>query len=131
MFFNFIRLNLQVMRKIFILLTIIFLCNIPHLFQAQNALLPIEAKEGWILLFNGENLDGWRGYNMTGLPKGWHVEDGCLVTSSTGGSELSGDIITIDEYEDFDLSLEWAISPGGNSGIFFPCPGRQRLPRSL
>lgn len=84
-----------------------------------NQLSSSEIKEGWVLLFNGEDTDDWRGYNMTGLPKGWHVEDGCLVTSSTGGNEMSGDILTVEKYEDFDLYLEWAISPGGNSGIFF------------
>jgi len=85
----------------------------------QNRLTEQELKDGWILLFNGRNADGWRGFGMEGLPKGWQVVEDCLVTSSMGGDELSGDIITVKQYEDFELCLEWAISPGGNSGIFF------------
>lgn len=84
-----------------------------------NTLTLRELSDGWQLLFNGKDANGWRGYNMETMPAGWSVTDGCLITSSTSGSELSGDIITIDQYEDFELSLEWAISPGGNSGIFF------------
>ncbi len=92
----------------------------PSVASAQfNVLDPEEKSDGWTLLFNGKNTTGWRGYNRTDMPKGWHVENGCLVTSSTGGDELTGDIITVDQYEDFELYLEWAISPGGNSGIFF------------
>jgi hypothetical protein len=84
-----------------------------------NTLTQQEQADGWQLLFNGKDATGWRGYKMQTMPQGWSVSDGCLVTSSTGGNELSGDIITTAQYEDFDLSLEWAISPGGNSGIFF------------
>ena len=108
------------MQKLFIFLLItlldLFSCNIS--FSQINKLTSFEEKEGWVLLFNGKNTDGWRGFKMEGMPRGWHVEDGCLVTSSTGG-DMVGDIITVGQYEDFDLYLEWAISPGGNSGIFF------------
>lgn len=75
-------------------------------------------EEGWLSLFDGQTPAGWRGFGMQDLPAGWAVEDGCLITSGKGG-DLGGDIITTGQYEDFDLYLEWAISPGGNSGIFF------------
>ncbi len=73
----------------------------------------------WTSLFNGHNTDGWRGFNKDSSPANWHVENGCLCTSSSGGSESSGDLITVEMFEDFELYLEWSISPGGNSGIFF------------
>ncbi len=80
-----------------------------------------EGAEGWTVLFNGEDLDGWRSYGEAGPNPAWTVEDGAIVldadvhtTSMTGG-----DLITVDQYENFELELEWKISEGGNSGIFF------------
>lgn len=84
----------------------------------HNTLTPKEEAEGWVVLFDGKTTDGWRGFNMEDIPSGWHVKDGCLVTSGKGDG-VTGDIITVNQYGDFELYLEWAISPGGNSGIFF------------
>jgi len=83
-----------------------------------NMLTPEEQKEGWRLLFNGKDLSGWKGYNMDTVPDNWGVEDECMVCLGKG-SDRHGDIITIDEFGDFDLKLEWKVSPGGNSGIFY------------
>ncbi len=83
-----------------------------------NVLTPEEKKEGWQLLFNGKDLSGWKGYNMDTVPDNWGVEDDCMVCLGKG-SDKSGDIITVDEFADFDLRLEWKISPGDNSGIFY------------
>jgi len=98
------------------LFSILFL---PEMMAQQNVLTPKEQADGWILLFDGRTTDRWRGFKMEGIPEDWSVQDGCLVAAGKGGGEMSGDIITVMEYEDFDLYLEWAISPGGNSGIFF------------
>jgi len=68
----------------------------------------------WRALFDGETTAGWRGYRMDGVPDGWQVVDGAL-TRVAG----AGDIITIDQFGNFELELEWNVSPGGNSGIFF------------
>jgi hypothetical protein len=108
------------MKNRFILLVITYLLfDLPLIsFSQDNQLTATQKEDGWTLLFNGYNTDGWRGYKMKVMPDGWHVEDGCLVTSSTGG-EMRGDIITVNQYEDFDLYVEWAITPAGNSGIFF------------
>lgn len=56
----------------------------------------------------------WRGYRQTGLPDGWQMVDGALTRVGA-----AGDIITKEQYDNFELTLEWKISPGGNSGIFF------------
>ena len=73
----------------------------------------------WISLFDGETLDGWRSYNMDSLATDWTVVDGMLKSHGMG-SDLEGDIIySLQEFEDFELSLEWKISEGGNSGIFY------------
>ena len=107
------------MQRLFILPQIIVLSIflIPDMAAQHNSLTSKEAAEGWVLLFDGRTTDGWHGFKMKGLPAGWHVEDGCLVTSGEG-DDLRGDIITVDQYEDFELYIEWAISPGGNSGVF-------------
>ncbi|HSM35759.1 MAG TPA: DUF1080 domain-containing protein [Longimicrobiales bacterium] len=81
---------------------------------APNTLTDAEKADGWRLLFDGETLDGWRPFKGKGAPAGWAVEDGTLARVGPGG-----DIVTDERFEDFELSLEWRIAPGGNSGIFY------------
>jgi len=81
---------------------------------AHNALDDDERAAGWELLFDGESLAGWHNFGSDGPVEGWEVEDGCLVRTGPGG-----DLVTDGEFEDFELRLEWRISRGGNSGIFF------------
>jgi hypothetical protein len=76
----------------------------------------------WTPLFNGKNLDGWRSYAAGGaLNPHWIVEDGAIVLDVAQDTDetTGGDLITVDQYENFELELEWKISEGGNSGIFF------------
>ncbi|MDJ0652598.1 MAG: DUF1080 domain-containing protein [Xanthomonadales bacterium] len=68
----------------------------------------------WQPLFDGQTLSGWRGYHDQSVPNGWRVEDGLLHFSSG-----RGDLVTVETFSDFELSLEWKISEGGNSGIFY------------
>lgn len=81
---------------------------------AINALSPEETAAGWKLLFDGKTTAGWRGFKKDAMPEGWAVEDGCLTRVGGGG-----DIVTAGEYDNFELSLEWKVAPGGNSGIFY------------
>jgi len=79
----------------------------------------VPAAADWISLFNGSTADGWRGFNQEKLPQGWVVEDGTLKSLGQGG-DIGGDIIYgAMEFEDFELYMEWKISKGGNSGIFY------------
>lgn len=80
----------------------------------QNVLTPAEQAAGWRLLFDGKTTRGWRGFRRETMPDGWQVIDGALLRVAP-----AGDIITIDQFGDFELQLDWRISPGGNSGIFF------------
>ena len=75
-----------------------------------------ERAEGWRLLFDGESLEGWRGYGMDRPPRGWSVQDGTL--HFTPGVE-PGDLLTEEQFRDFELRLEWRLEEGGNSGVFF------------
>lgn len=106
--------------KILILLIIIAVSSVSAL-NAQNALNPQEKKEGWQLLFNGKNFNGWRGVNKKNFPeKGWVIEDGAIVSNGTNVAESAdgGDIITKKEYENFILKVQWKMeTKGGNSGI--------------
>jgi len=88
----------------------------------SNMLNQIEIDEGWVLLFDGITTKGWRGYAKEAFPdKGWKVEDGTLHVIGSGKGEAGGggDIITEKMYNNFELSLEWKVSDGGNSGIFY------------
>jgi len=89
--------------------------------QPQNTLTQEEIDAGWYLLFDGENTDQWRGYQKKEFPKGWEVVDGTIHVLGSGRGEAGGggDIITIKKYGNFEFSLEWKVSKGGNSGIFY------------
>ena len=82
--------------------------------QGPNTLSPAERAAGWRLLFDGRTTSGWRGFKQSSMPGGWQAVDDAL-TRVTGG----GDIITIDQFTNFELALEWQVAPGGNSGIMF------------
>jgi hypothetical protein len=85
-----------------------------------NALTAAERQAGWKLLFDGRTLTGWRSYDpQMDLTKGWSVVDGCLKNAKNNGRPGTGggDIVTVDQFTDFDLRFEWRISPAGNSGV--------------
>ena len=71
-------------------------------------------------MFDGATTKGWRGFKKAGFPaKGWSVESGRLKHAASGGQPTadSGDIITVETFNDFDLRFEWVVAPGANSGI--------------
>jgi len=88
-----------------------------------NTLTKAETDEGWQLLFDGKSSDGWRSYKKQTFPKGWVIEDGTLKCAASGrgeaGSADGGDIVYNKPFSNFELKLEWKISKGGNSGIFY------------
>jgi hypothetical protein len=85
----------------------------------DNSLTDAEKEEGWMLLFDGINTDGWRAFNGTSFPEGWVVEDGSLKALGTGG-DIGGDIVFAPvDFEEFELEFTWKIGEGGNSGVFY------------
>ncbi|MEN9917682.1 MAG: hypothetical protein RL662_118 [Bacteroidota bacterium] len=84
----------------------------------QNVLTEKEKSEGWQLLFDGKTMDGWRDYNATSLTAPWHVVEGCIQAKGDGG-DASGYIVTNKQYENFELSWDWKLSKGGNSGMLY------------
>ena len=99
------------------LLVIVALMGVLPLFarSEENTLSDSEKKSGWKSLFDGKTTKGWRNYNKKEISNGWQVKDGALTRADKG----AGDIITTEKYEEFELSLEYKISKGGNSGIMF------------
>ena len=85
--------------------------------QATKPLITNNMDKEWQMLFDGKTTNGWRTYGK-GTISGWKVVDGVLYNSG-GGSDHGGDIITLDEYENFELYLEWKIAQESNSGIFY------------
>ena len=93
-------------------------CN--NALPGDNQLTKKEKKEGWSLLFDGQTMSGWRRIYTDSFPKqGWHVADGCLVIEDYQGGESAngGDLITIQEYGNFDFIFDFKLTPGANSGI--------------
>ncbi|WP_370520789.1 DUF1080 domain-containing protein [Dysgonomonas sp. 25] len=84
----------------------------------QNVLTETEKAEGWQLLFDGKTLDGWRDYNGATLTQPWHVVDGCIQAKGDG-NDASGYIVTDRQFENFELSWNWKLSKGGNSGMLY------------
>ncbi len=80
----------------------------------MNELTSEERASGWQLLFNGRTTEGWRGFRRESVPGGWQVVDSALTRVEGGG-----DIISVDQFENFELVLEWNVEAGGNSAIFY------------
>ena len=100
--------------------------------QTPNTLTAKEKKDGWKLLFNGKTTTGWRGaYNNKFPDKGWDVKDGMLTIQQSDGKEAAafGDIVTEAEYSDFDLTFDFQLTDGANSGVKYFVVEHQPKPK--
>ena len=99
-----------------------------------NTLTAQEQAAGWRLLWDGKTNTGWRSARAGDFPKsGWTIRDGMLTVAATGGKEAAagGDIITREKFADFELLVEFKITPGANSGIkIFVDPALNKGPGS-
>ncbi len=85
---------------------------------APNTLTEKEKAGGWKLLFDGTTTHGWHAYKGKGIPDKWKAVDGALVISPKNGKN-GGDIVTDDEYANFELAFDWKVTPGANSGVMY------------
>jgi hypothetical protein len=81
-----------------------------------NKLTDQEKTDGWQLLFDGNDFNGWHNFKMDGIRSGWQIKDGALVCADPHNA---GDIVTSNQYDWFELQLDYNISEAGNSGIMF------------
>ena len=82
--------------------------------ELTNSITEKEKKEGWQLLFDGRSLEQWKGYGLNGeLPKTWSAREGEIV------GQGKDNLITKEQYDDFDLTLEFNLTEAANSGIFY------------
>ena len=102
------------MKKVICYLVVVMMMASEVFSQTSNTLTPKEKKQGWVLLFDGVTSKGWTTTKGTSVPSGWEVSNGCI---STKKGEKGGDIITVNQYSDFDFSLDYKIEPGCNSGV--------------
>lgn len=89
-------------------------------FSLSNQLTENEKAEGWEMLFDGKSMEKWRGAHKETFPdEGWKVDDGILAINAESGGESTeaGDIVTREQFSDFEFSLEFKLTPGANSGI--------------
>lgn len=85
---------------------------------------PVQKAKGWVALFDGKSTKGWHSYGKTTAGASWAVEDGALHLKGDGRTKEQrenegGDLVTDQSFDNFDLKLEWKISPKGNSGVIF------------
>src|SRR3954447_23199960 len=89
-----------------------------------NTLTGKEKSDGWRLLFDGQSIDQWRRFNGQAIGDKWKAKDGTLALTGGGG----GDIITKEQFDSFELVLEYNIAAGGNSGVMFHLQEGDREP---
>lgn len=87
--------------------------------QNTNTLPSEENEKGWKPLFDGTTTNGWHTYGKTKAGAAWEVKDGSLHLNPDKPESERGDLVTDGTYSNFDLKLEWKISPKGNSGVLF------------
>lgn len=83
-----------------------------------NTLTIQEKADNWQLLFDGKTTNGWHKFNDGKINGGWIVENGELIALGKGG-DIGGDIVSDKDFSNFELKIEWKMSPEGNSGIFY------------
>lgn len=113
-------------RNIFYALTLLMamLVAVPAISQSVNQLSKKEKKEGWTLLFNGKDFNGWRQCNGTAMPANWKIEDDAMKVMIGEGKQpgqgANGDILFGNKkFKNFELSIDWKASKAANSGIFY------------
>src|SRR5262249_5175236 len=84
-----------------------------------NTLTAQERAQGWRLLFNGRDLTGWKSYRGGAPTPSWVVRDGVLMLNADSGKMSGADLVTADSYGAFELTLDWNVEKGGNSGVLY------------
>jgi hypothetical protein len=105
------------MRKVLIASALCFSVY-TNAYSQDNQLTDKEKKEGWQILFDGKSMNQWRKPNSDSFPsRGWIVENGVLFIDGNNGRQSGGDIITKEQFDDFEFTTDFKLTEGANSGI--------------
>jgi hypothetical protein len=112
----------NIILSLFTAATLIF--TLPTFGQEANKLSAKEKSEGWVLLFNGKDFNGWRQCNGTAMPKNWVIEENAMKVYTGEGKQpgqgADGDIVYGGKkFKNFEVSIDWKASKAANSGIFY------------
>lgn len=116
------------MKKVFYLLSLcamsgMILLSCTNAKKQSNTSEEATQEDEWITLFNGTDFTGWRGYNRADMPAAWTIEDGAIKINGSGmgeaGAKDGGDIIYDRKFKNFELTFEWKVAEGSNSGVFY------------
>jgi len=114
---------MRVLKLLFVLVVTVSFISCGSGKDKKNVEKKTTEAEVWTFLFDGTTTQGWRNYNMPTFPaQGWEIVDGTLHCIGSGRGEAGGgggDILYDKKFSNFHLKLEWKISEGGNSGIFY------------
>jgi hypothetical protein len=110
-------LKIEKMKMLIVsLFSFLILNNILH--AQDNKLTDKEKQEGWQLLFDGNSMSKWKSPNSDSFPsKGWVIENGALFIVENGGRQSGGDIISKEQFDDFDFMFDFKLTEGANSGV--------------
>jgi len=115
--------NFQMNRKIIPSIVIVIVCclNLNTAIAQQNTLTKKEKQEGWQLLFNGKDLQGWHSYPDSKTGRDWQIQNGTVFLNKNSKSVYKdfADLVTDEEFENFDFKVEWKMEPCANSGVMF------------
>ena len=107
------------MKRALLVFSLLTIFTTVSMAQTPNTLTKKEVKQGWKLLFDGKTTKGWHTYLRDTVGSKWTVQNGAIVFDPSKPRNGGGDLVTNDEFENYELNLEWKISKGGNSGIIF------------
>ncbi|WP_291870535.1 DUF1080 domain-containing protein [Maribacter sp.] len=123
-------------KLVLVLLAVFFVISCKQKETKNKVVIETKAKtmtqEDWEVLFDGTNLGKWTEYSKNSISDNWKLENGAMVfyPPENKPEGESYNLVTKSEYTDFVLSLEWQISEGGNSGIFWGVKEKQSLPEA-
>ncbi len=107
---------------VFLILLVVISCSGDKKAQTADTTPAATQTDEWISLFDGETLNGWKRYNADDIGELWKVEDGMIVCYSEGGGEATaagGSLITTAQFDNFELTVDFKLSPSGNSGLLY------------
>ena len=111
-------MSFTILANRFLILILAQFLLVGSIYSQDNTLTDKEKSDGWQLLFDGSSMDKWKRPNSDSFPtRGWTIENGVISINENGGRQSGGDIITKEQFDDFDFMIDFKLTEGANSGI--------------